>query len=722
MSEVPWNELQQESKKFLTKNNKINYRIPEASREMFVEKIRTYIPWVESLSMALWCISGRKIEIPSCEFCGSQALFISSEKVFRTYCLDCKDKYITKKREETMIEKYGVSNASNLESRKEVMRKVNDIRKEKFASGELQSWMKGKTKESDERIQKMALAISQTKREQFASGELEVWNKGLTKDTDERVSKYSESMRESWKDREPSEAQKEVTKRFIEAGSNHIRTSEEFEKQKQTFLKKYGVPSYLSLVYKNGLEEIKRKYGSSYLGSDEWISKKEEFFRKMKKTNLERYGVECILSSKEIQEKIQKTKRINHTFKDSKLERLSIKLLKDKIREVYVQYKDTRYPFMCDIYLPKFDMFIELNYHWTHGTELFVDSLEQRKVLEDWKSKAESSKYYKNAIETWTIRDVTKNLFVEENDLNYKSFYSFEEFKDFLAKLEQEDQEYKYFDISYKEEPDEKSFRNLLTSYKSYNSKSKYNDLLLPFIWDIFYKKELELWKDDSIRRKLIQNRIMYLHKRETELTDMDLLRGFSKSLIHKGFSSFSPMVIKSFIRDYKISSIYDPCGGWGHRLLGAWNIEYWYNDFNSDLVDRIRKIFCYYDNIEPSAKKYFSCNDAATFIPNRRFDAVFTCPPYFDVEDYDFEGDSSKLHSSYQDWLENWWGSLVKNSKQIASTFAYVISSKFLEDMNILLIKNGYYEVERILVSQKRKNHMSVNAEEYLTIWRLKE
>ena len=214
----------------------------------------------------------------------------------------------------------------------------------------------------------------------------------------------------------------------------------------------------------------------------------------------------------------------------------------------------------------------------------------------------------------------------------------------------------------------------------------------------------------------------MYLQKKESELTDLDLLRGFSRSLIHKGFSSFSPMIIKSFIRDYKVSSIYDPCGGWGHRLLGSWNIEYWYNDFNSNLVDRMRKIFCYYDNIVPSNKKYFSCNDAATFVPSRKFDAVFTCPPYFDVEDYDFDGDSSKLHFSYQDWLENWWGSLVKNSKQIAPIFAYVFSSKFLEDMNILLERNGYYEVERILVSQKRKNHMSVNAEEYLTIWRLKE
>ncbi|NCB03746.1 MAG: hypothetical protein EOM67_16565, partial [Spirochaetia bacterium] len=93
MSEIPWDELQQESKKFLTKNNKINYRSPEASREMFVEKIRTYIPWIENLSMALWCITERKTELPFCEFCGNKALFVSSEKTFRTYCLNCKDKY-----------------------------------------------------------------------------------------------------------------------------------------------------------------------------------------------------------------------------------------------------------------------------------------------------------------------------------------------------------------------------------------------------------------------------------------------------------------------------------------------------------------------------------------------------------------------------------------------------------------------------------------------------
>jgi hypothetical protein len=48
--------------------------------------------------------------------------------------------------------------------------------------------------------------------------------------------------------------------------------------------------------------------------------------------------------------------------------------------------------------------------------------------------------------------------------------------------------------------------------------------------------------------------------------------------------------------------------------------------------------------------------------------------------------------------------------------------SRKFLEDMSILLIREKFEEVERIQVSVNRKNHLSTNAEEFLSIWRIKE
>lgn len=93
-----------------------------------------------------------------------------------------------------MLEKYGVKNPSELPSRKEVMKRINADRKKKFASGELEPWMKGKTKENDPRVREIAEKISRVKKQKFASGELVPWNKGLTKETNEIVKSIGEKV------------------------------------------------------------------------------------------------------------------------------------------------------------------------------------------------------------------------------------------------------------------------------------------------------------------------------------------------------------------------------------------------------------------------------------------------------------------------------------------------------------------------------------------------
>ena len=87
-------------------------------------------------------------------------------------------------------------------------------------------------------------------------------------------------------------------------------------------------------------------------------------------------------------------------------------------------YYDERYPFICDFYIPSEDLFIELNKHWTHGGHPFDElNLNDISKLEDWQEKAETSKYYKNAIYTWTILDVKKQEYAKKNHLNYKVIY-----------------------------------------------------------------------------------------------------------------------------------------------------------------------------------------------------------------------------------------------------------------------------------------------------------
>ena len=104
-------------------------------------------------------------------------------------------------------------------------------------------------------------------------------------------------------------------------------------------------------------------------------------------------------------------------------------MLCSKFKEVYRQYGDERYPFNCDFYIPEIDLFIEFNGVFTHGKEPFDSSNpEHLKILEKWKIKAKSSRYYQQAIHTWTVRDPLKAQYLKK--LNSWSIYNIKEFEE----------------------------------------------------------------------------------------------------------------------------------------------------------------------------------------------------------------------------------------------------------------------------------------------------
>ena len=100
-------------------------------------------------------------------------------------------------------------------------------------------------------------------------------------------------------------------------------------------------------------------------------------------------------------------------------------------------YKNvTKYPFNCDFYIPELDLYIECNFHWTHGHKPFDKDDEYcKKQLFNWKFKAENSQFYKNAINTWTVRDVNKRKIAQENKLNYIEFWNLNEIKTWLEMI-----------------------------------------------------------------------------------------------------------------------------------------------------------------------------------------------------------------------------------------------------------------------------------------------
>ena len=87
---------------------------------------------------------------------------------------------------------------------------------------------------------------------------------------------------------------------------------------------------------------------------------------------------------------------------------------------------DVQYPFACDFYDPDSSTYFEFNGSWTHGGHWFDETNEEDlKKLERWK--ARGTKYYQNAIETWTVRDVKKREAAMKNGLKYMVFWSLDE-------------------------------------------------------------------------------------------------------------------------------------------------------------------------------------------------------------------------------------------------------------------------------------------------------
>ena len=249
------------------------------------------------------------------------------------------------------------------------------------------------------------------------------------------------------------------------------------EKIKKSIKEKYGVDniSQLDYVKKRKIETTMKHYGvtnpyclSKCINKSRETRKlyKDKWINNIKKTNLEKYGVENvaqnqsikekakhtnlqkygqiswtktdegktklskIVSSKEVQRKTYLTKKAHNTFNTSKPEEQTYDILKQKYHDIVRQYRSDKYPFACDFYIPSLDLYIECNYNWTHGNKPYEGTEEDIEIVNKWKAK--NIRFYDNAINTWTIRDVKKRNIAKQNNLNWIEFFSILELNSFL--------------------------------------------------------------------------------------------------------------------------------------------------------------------------------------------------------------------------------------------------------------------------------------------------
>jgi len=370
------------------------------------------------------------------------------------------------------------------------------------------------------------------------------------------------------------------------------------------------------------LETRRRLYGSA------WNVKA------IAKTKAERYGDSGWNNSS----KAYATKKKNGTLNTSRQENVIFEAVRTVCPEMVSQYKSAEYPFSCDMYDPATRTYFEYNGSWTHGGHPYdPGSPEDEDTLRRWKGKG--TKYYDNAVETWTVRDPRKRATAKASGLNLVEFWNYSDVEKYF-KFDFGLDDWLYFDCPPKTlDAEYRRFRKECFSgnWRGFlHSRNSSNAIVKFFQQDVFYAREKRAWLDPEIRGRLVENRKKYLGKPEKELTDLDMLDGFKRSGMIYGYSHFNPRWFMWFINEYGVRSCYDPFGGWGHRLLGSARLErYIYNDFSRGTkrnVDRIISAFKI-GNAETH------CEDARTFMPKSSFDAMFTCPPYYNVEEYECGG-----------------------------------------------------------------------------------
>ena len=356
----------------------------------------------ESWKETIWRIRNNVIIKPKCKECGETLKF-----PFKTYC-SCKcrsnNKDVRNKTKQTCLEKYG----------------VDCVVKEETIKRKIQEALSTQRKEIYEKCK-------QTKFERYGN---ENYN-NIEKSKHTKFERYGDENFTNKEKREETfmkkygckcSLQNEEVRRKIKQTKLEKYGDENFinhKKYKQTCLEKYGVDNSFKA------NEIKKKIKQTCL--EKYGDENYRNVEKHKQTCLERYGVETYTQTEEFKNKVDwkktnikqiLTKKKNGTLCTSKLEQQSYEILKVKYPDIISQYCCVLYPYNCDFYIPSLDLYIECNYHWTHGGHPFDDkNINDLNILEKWKSK--NTEFYNTAIYVWSNLDVRKRETARKNNLNY---------------------------------------------------------------------------------------------------------------------------------------------------------------------------------------------------------------------------------------------------------------------------------------------------------------
>lgn len=390
-------------------------------------------------------------ERPKCPVCGKEVPFAKFNIGYRKYCsLECqrseKGKQIKKDCcKQTCLDKYGVSSVLQLEEVKKKSEETS-LRKYGCKRPSQSEVVKQHTRENNlKKYGSVTHMSSQEIKDKIKQTCLERYGVDNVFKCDDIKKKVEQTCLERYGTvnvQQNSNIRKKTQETCIEryGGVSPLLNDEVKEKASSTLLQKYGVYNAMQS------DEVKLKATQTCLeryGCENY-SQTDEYKERYQKTCLERYGVTNTLLLDVCKERslntIQEKYGVNYAFSNKDIQKRALEAslqsssskskAEDAIYEelcciygknnIIRQYKSNVYPFHCDFYIQSEDLYIEYQGSWTHGSRPYIEGdttcVQQ---LQLWKEKAVNSEYYKDAIETWTYRDVIKRETAHRYNLNY---------------------------------------------------------------------------------------------------------------------------------------------------------------------------------------------------------------------------------------------------------------------------------------------------------------
>lgn len=249
------------------------------------------------------------------------------------------------------------------------------------------------------------------------------WNNLSKEEMDNWKKQVSKNSKNMWKTRSKEDIQK--TKQKMSQSMRNYRknlTTEQTNNRIEKFKKTWYSVTCKQKQERNQKNSQAKKLWWNTVSEEEkknWIQKAQE--------TRDSWTEE---KKKQIQEKIYNTKKLNCSLNSSSWEDDVKNKLVQKFN-IKCQYKTDKYPFACDFYIIEKDLFIECNFHWTHGPAPFDEKNQEHiNLLQKWQQK--NTKYYQNAIHVWTDLDIRKLKIAKENNINRLVFYKKQDFENWL--------------------------------------------------------------------------------------------------------------------------------------------------------------------------------------------------------------------------------------------------------------------------------------------------